>query len=232
MHLRTTDVLLAAFVTAQARLRLYAMLSLIGERVIYHDTDSIVYEYVPGMPDVPLGDRFGEWGSELGKNHVMTDFVALGPKTYAYSTGFFPKTDFLEKSPQKTDFKPLIIDHCVISETFKPLIIDHCVISETFESPQKADFLDDKKVVVKSKGFTSGFTIEQYQRHAKAFLAGCCLAPLEQKPLHFARAPVKSGKSQTMTTIAGYVKKLSMSTGKMFIKTAERTLPFGHLEAF
>jgi len=236
VHLRTTDVLLAAFVTAQARLRLYAMLSLIGERVIYHDTDSIVYEYVPGMPDVPLGDHFGEWGSELGKNHVMTDFVALGPKTYAYSTANFlekslQKTDFLEKSLQKTDFLEKSLQ--------KTDFLEKSLHKEDFleKSLHKEDFLEkgesppEKKVVVKSKGFTSGFSIEQYLQHAKAFLAGCCLAPLEQKPLHFARAPVKSGKSQTMTTIAGYIKKLSMSTGKMFIKSAERTLPFGHQEA-
>jgi hypothetical protein len=38
-----TNILIAAFTTANARLRLYEMLDILGENVVYYDTDSIVY---------------------------------------------------------------------------------------------------------------------------------------------------------------------------------------------
>jgi hypothetical protein len=38
-----TNVILAAFVTCYARLKLYEALDFLGERVLYFDTDSIFY---------------------------------------------------------------------------------------------------------------------------------------------------------------------------------------------
>lgn len=38
-----TNVVIAVFVTAQARLKLYSYLELLGERIIYSDTDSLVF---------------------------------------------------------------------------------------------------------------------------------------------------------------------------------------------
>lgn len=37
----------AAFVTACGRLRLWDMLNKLDDRVLYHDTDSIIYEFNP-----------------------------------------------------------------------------------------------------------------------------------------------------------------------------------------
>lgn len=169
LHLRTTDLLLAAFVTANARLRLYAALDLLGERVIYHDTDSVVYEKRPGEPDIPTGTALGEWSDETGGDPVV-EFVGLGPKTYAYRTL-------------------------------------------------------RGKTCVKSKGFSSGFTLEQYRGLAEAFLAGLPTAPLEQGRLHFKRA---GGR---ITTIPSFTKKLAVSLQKVHVVSASRTVPFGHVEA-
>ena len=44
----TTNVILAAFVTCHGRLKLYSELSKINNRVLYFDTDSIIYISVPG----------------------------------------------------------------------------------------------------------------------------------------------------------------------------------------
>jgi hypothetical protein len=38
-----TNIIIAAFTTANARLRLYEMLDKLGKSVAYYDTDSIVY---------------------------------------------------------------------------------------------------------------------------------------------------------------------------------------------
>ena len=41
--LRSTNVVVAAFTTAQARLKLYEYLNVLGPRALYYDTDSVIY---------------------------------------------------------------------------------------------------------------------------------------------------------------------------------------------
>ncbi len=44
-----TNVVVAAFTTAYARLRLYDLLDLLQERALYYDTDSVIYVSEPGL---------------------------------------------------------------------------------------------------------------------------------------------------------------------------------------
>ncbi len=46
-----TNVVIAAFTTAYARLKLYDLLDLLQERALYYDTDSVIYVSEPGKPD-------------------------------------------------------------------------------------------------------------------------------------------------------------------------------------
>jgi hypothetical protein len=72
------------FVPAYGRLMLYEQLDLLQERVLYHDTDSIVYIYDPLLYNIPSGDIWGEWDEEkVSKNGNITAFVGLGAKSYA-----------------------------------------------------------------------------------------------------------------------------------------------------
>jgi hypothetical protein len=82
-HLSRTNVALASFVTAWGALILWEQMDLLGKRVLYHDTDSIVYEYDPALYNIPVGKYLGEWEDETpGKSIVQ--FVSTGPKTYAF----------------------------------------------------------------------------------------------------------------------------------------------------
>ena len=78
----TTNLALAGMVTAQARLRLYSQLSLLNERAIYCDTDSIIYHYDTEKYNIPEGDMLGEWESETST--PITKVLALAPKSYGY----------------------------------------------------------------------------------------------------------------------------------------------------
>lgn len=82
-HLATTSVALAAFVTANARLRLYEELNKLGDRVMYCDTDSIVYEHLPDAYNILIGSELGSWTDETNGNPIR-EYVALGPKTWGY----------------------------------------------------------------------------------------------------------------------------------------------------
>jgi hypothetical protein len=83
-----TNVAVAAFVTAQARLHLYKELEKIDKRVLYCDTDSIIYVSRPEEYEPVLGNYLGQFTNEIDDGYI-DEFVSAGPKNYAYklSTG-------------------------------------------------------------------------------------------------------------------------------------------------
>ena len=99
LRLANTNIALAIFTTAQARLKLYnELLEPLGRRVCYYDTDSVIFyakhsemkTVIPSL--VPLGPNLGDVTSEIGasyyydeKNYI-TEFVSGGPKNYGYIT--------------------------------------------------------------------------------------------------------------------------------------------------
>jgi hypothetical protein len=82
-----TNIYAAVFTTAYARIRLYEFLHKVGGRLLYCDTDSIIYELSPNASEnLPLGFHMGELTNELDEGEVIVRFVSGGPKVYAYIT--------------------------------------------------------------------------------------------------------------------------------------------------
>lgn len=88
--MQNTNPVIAAYTTAIARLKLYSYIETLQERVLYFDTDSIVYLTDLTNPTqhlVPTGWSLGEMTNELkeyGNNAYIDEFVSSGPKSYAY----------------------------------------------------------------------------------------------------------------------------------------------------
>ena len=86
---KNVNVAVAAYVTSQARLKLYQYLSELGESVLYCDTDSVIYIHNVGEPTkVKTGDYLGDLTNELeefGAGSYIEEFVSGGPKNYAFS---------------------------------------------------------------------------------------------------------------------------------------------------
>ena len=76
----------AALVTAYGRLKLYDLLEQLQKRVLYLDTDSVIFTWRKGEWAPKLGDCLGELTSELADNDHIVEFVSGGPKQYAYKT--------------------------------------------------------------------------------------------------------------------------------------------------
>ena len=72
--------------TSYARLRLYDALDTLKERVLYFDADSVIYTKKPAESSIPTGNYLGEFTNELDEGDHITEFVAAGPKNYAYET--------------------------------------------------------------------------------------------------------------------------------------------------
>jgi len=79
-----TNVVIAAFTTAQARLKLYDEISKLGDRILYCDTDSLIFLEKPGEYRPQLGDFLGMLTNEIKENDYITEFCSGGPKCYAY----------------------------------------------------------------------------------------------------------------------------------------------------
>ncbi|CAC5402760.1 unnamed protein product [Mytilus coruscus] len=82
-----TNIFIAIFTTMWARLKLYEVLDMLDERVLYKDTDSCIYVSKKGKPEPPLGNYLGELTSEIPADEgYIVEFVSGGPKNYAYRT--------------------------------------------------------------------------------------------------------------------------------------------------
>ena len=88
---RKSNVILASFTTANARVILYSCLSKIKNPsiVLYGDTDSIMYvqdsDYQSETPDIPTGSYLGEMTNELPHDVDVDSFYSTGPKFYSIS---------------------------------------------------------------------------------------------------------------------------------------------------
>lgn len=82
-YVQKTNVAAASFVTAWGALTLWEEMEKLGQRVLYHDTDSIIYERSITSYNIPLGQYLGEWEDECGGLPIV-EFISIGPKTYAY----------------------------------------------------------------------------------------------------------------------------------------------------
>ena len=83
--LPTGNIVIAAFTTCWARLKLYSVLEKVGTSCLYYDTDSVIF-VDDGSMNVVLGDYLGQLTDELPEGQFITEFVSGGPKNYGYVT--------------------------------------------------------------------------------------------------------------------------------------------------
>jgi G:T-mismatch repair DNA endonuclease (very short patch repair protein) len=81
-----TNIFIAAFTTCWARLKLYDVLDLLDTRVLYFDTDSVIFVSRPGDVEPHVGPYLGQLTNELDSGDFITEFVSGGPKNYAFRT--------------------------------------------------------------------------------------------------------------------------------------------------
>ena len=89
-----TNVIISAFCSAYAHIKLFKMMNRLGKCVMYHNTDSIIYTYKSGQWIPPTGEYLGDLTDELSCNkigckgckdgHWIEDFVSCRAKNYAY----------------------------------------------------------------------------------------------------------------------------------------------------
>lgn len=76
-----TNIYLVISTTCSASLKFYSVLEQLDKKVLYCDTDSVIYVSRLAQCDPPLGDYLGELTDELGAGVHIVEFVSGGPKT-------------------------------------------------------------------------------------------------------------------------------------------------------
>jgi hypothetical protein len=135
-----TNMAVACFTTARARMRLYEeALKVLDRQVLYFDTDSVVYKYNPKNPnDIKLknGDLLGEWTDELEGDKMVGKFVSGGPKNYSYE---------LLTPEGKTKYKTKVKGFTLNKETSG--LINHNSICELIEDTLFSGNTEDNKII-------------------------------------------------------------------------------------
>ena len=97
---KNTNIYIACFTTSHARLMLYDKLDYLNEKVLYFDTDSIIYAD-DGTKTIQTGDMLGNMTDELSGKSISS-FVSSGPKSYSFKYG---------NNEQKSAIKGFTLNH-------------------------------------------------------------------------------------------------------------------------
>ena len=86
LHLggKDNNVIIGAFVTCYGSMHLFNELFKLDDRVLYFDTDSIIFISKPHMYEPELADFLGKFTYEIKGNNYVKEFVSAGPKNYGY----------------------------------------------------------------------------------------------------------------------------------------------------
>lgn len=139
--LPTTNVAIAAMTTSNARLRLYKEMDALGERVIYSDTDSIIFLYDPTKYNTPIKGGLGNWTAET-KSPIVEVICPLS-KTYAYLT-----EEDKKKRKSQTDLKfKGVSQNYTNDKTINFNALKNTVLNQTGQKlvAQKTDFVKNNK---------------------------------------------------------------------------------------
>ena len=97
---KNTNVYIACFTTSHARLMLYDKLNYLNEKVLYFDTDSIIYAD-DGTKNIETGDILGDMTDEISGKGISS-FALTGPKSYSFKYG---------DNEQKSAIKGFTLNH-------------------------------------------------------------------------------------------------------------------------
>ena len=125
---KNTNVYIACFTTSHARLMLYDKLDYLNEKVLYFDTDSIIYAD-DGTKNIETGDMLGDMTDEISGKGISS-FASTGPKSYSFKYG-----DNEEKSVIKgftlNHENNSLLNHDSLSKIVKKQIREITIVNES-----------------------------------------------------------------------------------------------------
>ena len=122
-----TNIYIAYYTTSHARSKLYEKLNELNDKVIYFDTDSIIY-IDDGTCNVKTGDMFGELTDELSGKSIK-EFISTGPESYSFKFGNDEEKAAIKGFTLNHENKS-ILNHDSMSKIVRKEIKDTTVVNE------------------------------------------------------------------------------------------------------
>ena len=157
-----TNVFIACFTTSHARLMLYDKLDYLNEKVLYFDTDSIIY-VDNNTKKIDTGDMLGDMTDELSGKGISS-FVSTGPKSYSYKYG-----DNCEKSAIKgftlNHENSTILNHDSMCKIVKKQIRELTIINENKITRKNREIVNEYREKVFKFGYDKRVIIQVNEHH-------------------------------------------------------------------
>ena len=148
------NIAIAAFVTVHARLKLYGELSKLKERILYMDTDSIIFISIPNKYEPRLGVHLGQLTNEVDPKdgNYIAKFVSAGPKNYSMTldTG---KSKALVKGFALNNTTAKIINFESIARIVTKNQQEKIQIEQLLFKRKKNEWTNSTSIITKSYGF-------------------------------------------------------------------------------
>ena len=121
----SSNVVIAAYTTAHARIKMYRTLELLGNSLCYMDTDSVLFIKRPGGYTPPIGVYMGDFGSELDSGKYICRWVCGGPKNYSYKTVKAEKNGLNIKNVVKGFTLDFATSEIINFDSIERLVVDY-----------------------------------------------------------------------------------------------------------
>lgn len=159
------NVWICSAVTSWSRIILHSQMLKIGpERILYCDTDSIVF-YQARTDDRVLTSRgLGNWANEMESGNCIDEFIALAPKTYMLVTRHTPTGVVKAKGVRMTISNQVK----TTKEILKILVEEYCIRANESNEPTQL-FLDHMTIYSNSMDVNFAYATV-FTRYAKKVL--------------------------------------------------------------
>ena len=125
---KNTNIYIACFTMSHARLMLYDKLDYLNEKVLYFDTDSIIFAD-DGTKTIQTGDMLGNMTDELSGKRISS-FVSTGPKSYSFKYGDNEQKSAIKGFTLNHENKNLL-NHDSLSKVVRKEIREITIVNET-----------------------------------------------------------------------------------------------------
>jgi hypothetical protein len=140
---------IASFVTAYGRCLLYKAVNKLGDKILYMDTDSVLFAQEIGTELLPVGDQLGQLGDELeayGDGSYIQAYAAAGAKNYAYRVAT-PQSDGSLKFTEVRKLKGFTLCFDTANSTTLEKL------KELIDGDRDIDVINQKNQIVRGKQF-------------------------------------------------------------------------------
>ena len=138
-----TNIYIACFTTSHARLMLYDKIDYLQEKVLYFDTDSIIY-IDDGTKKIKTGDMTDELSGKKIKQ-----FVSTGPKSYSFKCG---------DNQQKSAIKGFTLNH------ENNNLLNHASLTKIVKKQvREITIVNENKITRKNKGIVNEYNEKTFK---------------------------------------------------------------------